>query len=136
VRLPATIALQPQPQRHSRWSGTKWLYPQSHLLRSELQEVALPYESSQEAYARSFDCLEYLIALVQTDSKYRGPAAGEFINSSRWHLGDDRGLGQRVRAESPPPGPLLLGGAFDGDSAKATAAADLLYERMPHMTRF
>jgi hypothetical protein len=69
-----------------RWAGTRWSYPESHLLREELREPMRQFEPDDAAYQRLVDGYEYRVALTQyclSQERY-GPAAGEFIGELQW----------------------------------------------------
>jgi hypothetical protein len=71
-----------------RWNGTRWLYPNSHLLRADLREVLRPMISDDEDYKRANDRYEYRVALLQhhlqdIPGAYRS-APGEFLGDSQW----------------------------------------------------
>lgn len=76
-----------------RWSGTRWLYPRSHLLRETLAPVLQPLVGDAESHKQLCSRTEYRIALAQTLFgggllAYRA-APGEFIGEWQWNHEDD-----------------------------------------------
>lgn len=77
-----------QVQALPRWSGQRWLYPISHLMRSDLREALRPFAREDEDFVRLMDAYDYRVALLHQAASgqpgaYR-PAAGEFIGENRW----------------------------------------------------
>ncbi len=97
ARLPAAVALHDlkvlDPQAVNafpRWSGNKWLYPASHLLRAALRPVVAAVIPDEDDYRWACDRYEYRVALFQLryvglPGAYRS-AAGEFIGERQWGL--------------------------------------------------
>jgi SIR2-like domain len=92
--LPAVLALRDYTVASAdvvntfpRWSGQRWLYPPSHLLRADLREVLRPILPDDDDYRSANDRYEYRVALTQYHLEAR-PAGyarctpGEFIGTS------------------------------------------------------
>jgi len=72
-----------------KWNGTKWLYPHSHLLRSELRPALLPLVGDEQSYIQLCNRTEYRTALAQSlfdesNRSYRRSEPGEFIGDMQW----------------------------------------------------
>ena len=70
-----------------RWSGQRWLYPPSHLLRADLREVLRPILPDDDDYRWANDRYEYRVALTQyhlqsRPSGYARCTPGEFMGTS------------------------------------------------------
>jgi hypothetical protein len=70
------------------WSGTKWLYTRSHLLRHTLRPIFVPIVGDDASYEQLCSRTEYRIALAQTifdggRNVYRA-SPGEFIGEWQW----------------------------------------------------
>ena len=70
-----------------RWGGPGWLYPQSHLVRADLEPLFGEYLSGHDRYRTLSDDAEYLTGLVQ--ELRHGPGrlranSGEFIGERGW----------------------------------------------------
>ena len=93
-RLPAVIALRDYTVASAdvvnafpRWSGQRWLYPPSHLLRADLREVLRPILPDEDDYRWANDQYEYRVALTQYHLEprpvgYARSTPGEFIGTS------------------------------------------------------
>jgi hypothetical protein len=108
-----------------RWGGGNgWLYPQSHLLRSDLSELFAQYLSGPGQYETLSDDAEYLTGLVQELRHGSGTLranSGEFVVDRRW-VRDDPSVPAsevrfRARLTSRGPIPGLLPGEDDWDDA-------------------
>ena len=67
-----------------RWSGQRWLYPLSHLLKAELRPVLLPLVGDNESYEQLFHRTEYRVALAESlaaGDAAPQPTGGEYIGS-------------------------------------------------------
>jgi hypothetical protein len=92
--LPAAVALREYTvagadlvNAFPRWSGRRWLYPPSHLLRADLREVLRPILPDDDDYRWTNDRYEYRVALIQYHLEsqpggYARSTPGEFIGSS------------------------------------------------------
>jgi hypothetical protein len=92
--LPAAVALREYTVASAevvnafpRWSGQRWLYPPSHLLRADLREVLRPILSDDDDYRWANDRYEYRVALTQYQLEprpggYARCTPGEFIGTS------------------------------------------------------
>lgn len=74
-----------------RWEGTKWTFPLSHLLRTELRDVFRDFVSDDQEYSELNDRYEYRVGLAQflhaDDLGFYRSAPGEFIGDWRWSSG-------------------------------------------------
>jgi len=102
--------------------GAVWTYPQSHHIRAASRDALRELEPDDAAYQSACDRLECLASLVSMDWRdfRRQPWRGE------WLLEERRSVAARVAQELAPGWPLLEGGAFGGDLARAEAARDEL----------
>jgi hypothetical protein len=71
-----------------RWGGSGWLYPQSHLVRADLEPLFNQYLTGHDRYRTLSDDVEYLTGLVQ--ELRRGPGtlranSGEFVGERGWN---------------------------------------------------
>lgn len=72
-----------------RWDGTSWLYPPSHLLREDLNDILVDYLGTAERYRMVIDDVEYRTGLVQyltqesASGAYRSNS-GEFVGERGW----------------------------------------------------
>ena len=88
--------------RLPRWGGTKWFYPASHLLNQALLEFFLANDLDPSRLLDLSHDAEYRTGFVQhllptQPGRYRHrPAAGEFIDDSRW-----RSVNNRFDEEAP-----------------------------------
>jgi hypothetical protein len=75
-----------------RWEPTKWLYPASHMLKSDLREVVQDFIQDETTYKTCFHAVEYRVGLVQNSTKGLAgayPAAqGEFVGQGQWTTDD------------------------------------------------
>ncbi|SDJ02335.1 SIR2-like domain-containing protein [Frankineae bacterium MT45] len=109
-----------------RWAEnkTRWLYPESKLLRGELDDVVAPFEPDIERRKAAFDRAEYLLGLAQVSSGDT-PFMGEYVLRGQYRDGP---LEVAVEGRSrvlEDGGPLLVD-LFDGDVEIATKALDRL----------
>jgi hypothetical protein len=74
-----------------RWSGTRWLYPASHLLKEQLKPILMPLIGDEYTYVTLYHRLEYRTAvalwLAREQGLRSGPASGEFIGDGQWQAG-------------------------------------------------
>lgn len=71
-----------------KWSGTKWLYPASHVLKEELRPVLLPLVGDEDSYIRLYNRTEYRTALAQfLFSSHHRAVPGEFVGDWQWDDG-------------------------------------------------
>jgi hypothetical protein len=79
--------------RLPRWEGTRWLFPQSHMLRVDLRDVLVEWLPAYDDYVTACDRYEFRAALAQATVDPKGfgytSASGEFNLDSRWR--DDDG---------------------------------------------
>ncbi len=78
-----------------RWSGHRWLYAPSHLLRADLRDVLRPILPDDDDYQWASDRYEYHVALTQyhlqsRPAGYAQCASGEFIGRQQLAEGDFR----------------------------------------------
>ncbi|MFB8437910.1 hypothetical protein ACFC7A_02525 [Streptomyces niveus] len=110
-------------------TGTRYLYPESHLLRQDVREALRPIESDDGTYQEACNRFEFLASMMALDmgpESFARPWAGEFLIESNW--GYTSGLAITVEQELTPAWPLLQGGAFGGDPQRATDAYKTLVE--------
>jgi hypothetical protein len=102
--------------------GAVWIYPQSHHIRAASRDALRELEPDDAAYQSACDRLEFLASLVSMDWRdfRRQPWRGE------WLLEERRSVAARIAQELASGWPLLEGGAFGGDLARAEAARDEL----------
>jgi hypothetical protein len=79
-----TVASQDAVNAFPRWSGQRWLYAPSHLLRADLRDVLRPILPDDDDYQWASDRYEYHVALTQyhlqsRPAGYAQCASGEFI---------------------------------------------------------
>jgi SIR2-like domain len=79
-----------------RWGGTSWLYPQSHFLKTVLQEVVTENGVETTRYEQLCDDVEYRTGLVQllTATGTPRPNMGEVASGPSWDAAE------RPRAEN------------------------------------
>ncbi len=97
-------------------SGRRWLYPQSHHMRTASRETLRQIEPDDDTYQEACDRLEYLASLIamDTDGPNGSPWAGEFMTRYRHH------------DQVPKLRNLLEGGAFGSDPERAQTAGQAL----------
>lgn len=113
-----------------RWGQTRWIYPQSHLLREEAREPLAVVEPNDALYADACDRLEYLASLALMTERLelrRYPWWGEFMGEQRWRSGDFD-LGAQIASEIHDDWPFLVYPGFAGKSATAKEANARLLE--------
>lgn len=77
-----------------RWGGGSWLYPASHLLRTDLKGILVDYLGTEDRYRSVTDDVEYRTGLVQhltyenAAGAYR-PNPGEFVGEQSWTGGSE-----------------------------------------------
>jgi hypothetical protein len=94
-----------------RWGGGPgWLYPQSHLLRSDLQPIFDDYLTGHDRYRVVSDDVEYRTGLVQELHREQGSLranSGEFVADREWDHGDparpyaETRLREQIEAHGP-----------------------------------
>jgi hypothetical protein len=71
-----------------RWSGNKWLYPASHMLRADLREILREVLPDEDDYKWVSDRYEYRVAVVQHTTlngfSQRQATLGAFIGEWQW----------------------------------------------------
>jgi hypothetical protein len=82
-----TVAAADAVNAFPRWSGQRWQYPPSHLLRADLREVLRPILPDDDDYQWANDRYEYRVALAQhhlepRPAGYARCTPGEFIGTS------------------------------------------------------
>ncbi|MFE9813223.1 SIR2 family protein [Streptomyces sp. NPDC005548] len=106
--------------------GGKLLYPQSNWLKAVLREPFRLVEPSDLAYQAACSRFEFLVSMIAMDAgsgDYRTyPWAGEFLINSYWGWDESTSLAASVAKELDDSWPLLRGGAFGADLARAQAA--------------
>ncbi len=106
--------------------GRRWLYPQSHHMRTVSRDTLRQIEPDDATYQEACDRLEYLASLIamDIDGPNGFPWAGEFMTR------------ERHRDEVPMLRNLLEGGAFDGDLGRAQTAGQALNTWITQHPRF
>jgi hypothetical protein len=106
--------------------GGRWLYPQSHHIRTTSRDTFSQIEPDDDTYWEACDRLEYLASLIalDTDAPNGSPWAGEFMTRDRYHNQD------------PKLRNLLEGGAFGSDPERAQAAREALTTWINQHPRF
>lgn len=82
-----TVASADAVNAFPRWSGQRWLYPASHLLRADLREILRPILPDDDDFRWANDRYEYRVALTQyhlesRPADYARCTPGEFIGTS------------------------------------------------------
>jgi hypothetical protein len=96
--------------------GRRWLYPQSHHMRTVSRDTLRQIEPDDDTYQEACDRLEYLASLIvmDTDGPNGLPWVGEFMTRDRPH-------DQALKLKG-----LLDGGAFGSDPERAKSAGQAL----------
>ena len=106
--------------------GRRWLYPQSHHMRTVSRDTLRQIEPDDDTYQGACDRLEYLASLIamDTDGPNGLPWVGEFITRDRPH------------DQAPKLRSLLDGGAFGSDPERAQTAGQALNTWITQHPRF
>ncbi|MEO6700542.1 MAG: hypothetical protein ABI140_18345 [Jatrophihabitantaceae bacterium] len=109
-----------------RWAENKsrWLYPESKLLRTDLDEVIAVFEPDTERRKAAFDRAEYLLGLAQVSSGDM-PFMGEYVLRGLYRDGPLEVAAEGRSRVLEGAGPLL-NDLFNGDIEVATTAVDRL----------
>ncbi|WP_084182319.1 SIR2 family protein [Mycolicibacterium austroafricanum] len=110
--------------RLPRWGGGPgWVYPQSHLLRSDLQTIFDGYLTGYDRYRTVCDDVEYRTGLVQELAREQGALranSGEFVADREWDHGEptrpyaEIRLREQIEARGPGPwATLTADGTWD-----------------------
>lgn len=96
--------------------GRRWLYPQSHHMRTVSRDTLRQIEPDNDTYQEACDRLEYLASLIAMDADGPNgfPWAGEFMTRDRPH------------DQAPKLRSLLDGDAFGSDPERAQTAGQAL----------
>lgn len=100
--------------------GARWLFPQSHFLREELRAPFKALEPDESSYEEACSRLEFLASMLAIDTGSSHVWYGEFMLGSRWRGGENQD--SDLRSEIGPEWPLVIAGAFGGDSERAAHA--------------
>lgn len=105
-----------------RWGGGGWLYPQSHLVRHDLESIMKEYLTGHDRYKILSDDAEYLTGLVQELRHGAGTLranSGEFVGERGWTYDDppvpqsETRFRARIASRGPWPGLVPGGGEWD-----------------------
>jgi hypothetical protein len=122
-----------------RWGKNMMVYhAESHLMRSDLDDVVAVYEPDPDRRAAAFDVAEYLMGLASSTEKNQVPFVGEAALRGRY-LDGPLPSAAAVRARIEDGQGNLLTDLFAGDAAAAVVALDLLdkeIERVAQRDRF
>lgn len=75
------------------WEKTRWLYPASHLLKTEARNVFQDLIPLEQDYVQAFHGFEYRLGLIQQSQQdvseaYRA-LSGEYVGERAWSRGDE-----------------------------------------------
>ncbi len=122
-----------------RWGKNMMVYhAESHLMRSDLDDVVTVYEPDPDRRAAAFDVAEYLMGLASFTEKNQLLFVGEAALRGRY-LDGPLPSAAAVRARIEDGQGNLLTDLFAGDAAAAVVALDLLdkeIERVAQRDRF
>lgn len=111
--LPYGSVLDEQPVKAlARWNGTQWRYPESHLVRVDLDDPLGELIRTGERRRDAIDGVEYRVALASYRLAGYPQMDGEFIGEGRWRDGPLLGETEFRHAASrggPWPWRKLLG---------------------------
>lgn len=77
-----------------RWAGTVWSYPPSHLMRTQLNELAVELGRTPDAADKLLSRMEYRMALANQvlrrgSGYFHGAAAGDYLGTWPYRNGED-----------------------------------------------
>jgi hypothetical protein len=67
-----------------RWGGTRWLYPASHLLVTDLRPYFEGHLSSSADFAQVYHGFEYRLGLIQERTQGYHALSGEYVGDRAW----------------------------------------------------
>ena len=111
-----------------RWTGTRFHFAPSHLIRPEIDDVVAVYEPDPERRKVALDRAEYLMGLSQAMVR-KVPYTGEYVLRGRYGL-LPLPVAIDVRAAVTEGRSTLTQDLFGGDLEVATAALDALDEEI------
>jgi hypothetical protein len=99
ARIPAAHALHDHAVLNSdllnklpRWNGTRWIYPESHLIRTDLRDLLRPLLPDETDYKWAHDRFEYRMSMFVHQTQGTPGAfrlvSGEFIGDWQWNSDD------------------------------------------------
>ena len=91
-----------------RWGGTKWRYPSSHLLKTELRRYFADIYPTDEDFSTAYHAFEYRLGLLQAQIEGYWAISGEYVGDYQWEREGDipkeetafRRLQRRTRANA------------------------------------
>lgn len=105
-----------------RWGGSGWRYPESHLVRTDLEPLFRDYLNGHDRYRELSDDAEYLTGLVQELRHGSGTLranSGEFVGERQWTYDEpsvpqsELRLRARIASRGAWPGLVPDGGEWD-----------------------